>query len=91
MTAKKRSLLDRMADNPRDDWTIEDVQKLCDHHDIEFRQGAGSHSVVSSPYLRDSFTVPARKPIKPRYIKDLVGYVWAHQHHANRRKEDNDG
>lgn len=88
MAAKKRSLLERMGDNPKDDWTIDQVKTLCDQEGLEFRQGAGSHSVVSSPHLRDSFTVPARKPIKPRYIKDLVGYVAAHRHHANGQKED---
>lgn len=87
MAAKKRSLIDKMADNPRDDWTISKVKKLCADEGLEFREGSGSHSVLSSPYLRDSFTVPARKPIKPYYIKGLVTYVMAHRHHSNGKKE----
>lgn len=88
MAAKKRSLLEQMFENPVNDWTILDVKKLCQKEGLEFREGAGSHSVVSSPYLRDSLTIPARKPIKPRYIKELTGYVGAHRHHANSKKEE---
>jgi len=87
MAAKKRSLFEKMRDNPKGDWTIHDVQKLCRNEGLEFRQGAGSHSVVSSPHLRDSLTVPARKPIKSRYIKEMVGYTLAHRHHLNSQNE----
>lgn len=86
MAAKKRSLIDKMADNPQDDWTIADVRKLCSQHNLEFREGSGSHSVVSSPHLRDSLTIPSRRPIKTFYIKTLVGFVHAHQN----RCEDQD-
>lgn len=87
MAAKKRSLIEKMANNPLDDWTINDIKKLCKNEGLEFREGAGSHSVVSSPHLRDSFAIPAKKPIKPYYIKGIVGYVMAHHHHANGKKE----
>ncbi|GAB5447163.1 MAG: HicA-related toxin-antitoxin protein [Gymnodinialimonas sp.] len=77
--AKKLTLLERMRRNPRDDWTIADVQKLCAQHDVDIRKPTGSsHYVAASPYLRDVQTVPFKRPIKALYIKQLVSYVDAH-------------
>lgn len=79
MAAKKRPLVDRMAENPKGDWTIEDVKKLCGQHDLEIRSPNGSsHYVVSSPRLRDSLCVPYKRPVKPRYITLLCYMVYAH-------------
>lgn len=68
-----------MAANPRADWTIEDVKSLAKKEGLEVRlPNGGSHTVVSSPLLRESLCIPAKRPIKPRYIKELVGYARAH-------------
>jgi hypothetical protein len=88
MIAKKADLLGRMRENPKNDWKIKDVTALCASEGLRFRDGKGSHVVVSSSYLRDSLTVPARRPIKPYYIKELVGFVDAHREH---KKESDDG
>lgn len=77
--AKKKDLLEQMRANPRDDWTIAQVEKLCAKLGLEIRVPSGSsHYVVSSPYLRDSLTVPYKRPIRPLYIKKLVSYSDAH-------------
>ena len=79
MAAKKRSLLEQMQDNPKGDWTIEDVKKLVKQHGLEIRSPNGSsHYVVSSRHLRDSLCVPHNRPIKPRYIGLLCSMVQTH-------------
>lgn len=84
----KKSVLEQMAANPRKDWKIKDVEKLCAEVDLELLPPRnGSHYKVSSPHLRDILTIPARRPIKPVYIRDLVSYAEAHQ----QRAESKDG
>lgn len=78
--AKKRSTLDKMAANPHDDWTIENVKTLVKQEGLEIRSpSGGSHHVVSSPLLRDSVCVPHKRPIKSIYIVHLVHYAEAHR------------
>lgn len=69
-----------MAANPQGDWTISDVVTLCEREGIEVRRPTnGSHYVLVSAHLRDPLTVPFNRPIKPRYIKFLVGFVRMHR------------
>lgn len=87
--AKKRTMLERMRNNPRDGWTIENIETLCNQCGLEFRKpNGGSHHVVSSPYLAGNVTVPYKRPIKQGYIKALVGYTMAHQ--EAKRSDEND-
>ena len=77
--AKKKPLLEQMRANPRGDWTIDHIAKLCKETGMELaRPKRGSHFGVASDYLRDNQTVPCKRPIKPLYIKQLVGYTDAH-------------
>lgn len=78
--AGKKSILDKMRSNPLADWTMQDIKTLAKQEDLELRcPKRGSHYVVSSPALRDSVTVPHNRPIKPKYIRLLVGYVDTHR------------
>lgn len=78
--AKKLPLLEQMRRNPRGNWSISDVAKLCAAHDIELEPPtSGSHYKAISPLLNGHQTVPARRPIKPVYIKELVDMVDAHE------------
>jgi hypothetical protein len=87
--AKKKSLLDRMEDNPAGDWTIADVKKLCAHHGLDIRlPNGGSHHIVSSQHLAGHANVPHKKPIKKGYIKNLVSYTRAHIERAERKADD---
>lgn len=77
--ARKRSLLERMADSPQADWTIDDVKALCTKIGLECRcPSSGSHYVVVSDRLPGALTVPARRPIKSPYIKKLVALASSH-------------
>ena len=71
--------LDRMRRNPAGDWHIRDVEAICRDHGLLFRPGKGtSHAHVKHPSAREILTIPARRPIKPVYIRKLVRYIEAH-------------
>ena len=73
--AQKR--FDQMARNPKADWTVNDIQTVCRNNNLgcEPPMGGGSHWKISSPNLNEILTIPARRPIKPVYIKAFVGFV----------------
>jgi hypothetical protein len=69
-------LLDRMRRNPAADWHIRDVEAVCREHGLLFRPGKGtSHCHAKHPTAREILTIPARRPIKPVYIRKLVRYI----------------
>lgn len=73
--ARGEKLLERMRANPRD-WRIEDVQALCEAFGVACTAPRkGSHYKVKHVSQADMLTVPARRPIKPAYIADLVRFV----------------
>lgn len=89
--ARKKPLLDRMHDNPRGNWIIADIEKLCQEIGLECQPPrSGSHYKVISPNLADILTVPAHRPIKPVYIRMLVSYAKAHAAQNGKREEDGD-
>lgn len=84
--ARRDKLLARMRANPRD-WTISDVQTLCDGFDITCKKPPrGSHYGVSHETQETILTVPFGRPIKQVYIKKLVAFVDAVQ--AARSEEE---
>ena len=69
-------LLDRMRRNPAGDWTIADVERLCRRYGIVCRPPAGgSHFKISHDRVTEILTIPARRPIKQKYIRLLVKFV----------------
>jgi hypothetical protein len=68
-------LLEKMRRNPAGDWRIDDVELLCRNYSLSFRFGKGSHATVHHPAAREILTIPARRPIKPVYIRKLVHYI----------------
>ena len=69
-------LLEGMRRNPAGDWRIEDVERLCRECGLSFRFGKGtSHTHIRHPTAREILTIPARRPIKPVYIRKLVHYI----------------
>lgn len=70
-------LLERMRSNPAGDWTIGDIERLCRAHGIYCKppSGGGSHYKIAHDAVADILTIPARRPIKPRYIRLLVSFV----------------
>lgn len=71
--------LEGMKANPKGDWTISDVQTVCNHVGLTCtNRSGGSHYVISSEHLNGIQSIPAKRPIKPAYIKSFVGMVEAH-------------
>jgi hypothetical protein len=74
--AKKIPLLEQMRRNPRADWTIDDVAKLCRQHDIELdKPSSGSHYTAYSPHFAGQMAIPRKRPIKPIYITGLIDLI----------------
>ncbi len=68
-------LLDRMRANPRD-WRIGDIERLCAGYGIACTPPRkGSHYKISHEGSPMILTVPAHRPIKPVYIRDIVRFV----------------
>lgn len=68
-------LLAAMRANPRD-WQLADVVALCRLHGIACTPPrGGSHYKVKHPAVPAILTIPARRPIKPVYIRALVRFV----------------
>ena len=66
-------MLERMRGNPTG-WRIEDLEAVAERNDVSVRKGKGSHVV----FITDDgqrLTVPARRPIKPVYVRAFVTLV----------------
>ena len=73
---KTGDVLDAMRRNPAGDWTIEDVRRLCLRRGLEcLPPSDGSHWKVAAPGRAAILTVPARRPIKPIYIRKLIAMI----------------
>jgi len=72
-------LLERMRRNPAGDWQVRHLETICHEYGLLFRPGVGtSHVHLRHPTAREILTIPARRPIKPVYIRKLVRYIEAH-------------
>ena len=74
---KADKLLEQMRRNPAGDWTIKDIQRLCERLGWECLppSGGGSHWKVAVPGSDTILTIPAKRPIKPVYIRKLMEFV----------------
>lgn len=70
---KADKILAKMQNNPRD-WRIDSLKTVANAHNIEWRQRGTSH-VVFVRSDGQTLPVPARRPIKPIYIKKFVEFV----------------
>jgi hypothetical protein len=74
--SRREKLLERMRRNPRGDWSIRDVQVLCEALGIRCAAPKrGGHFKVSHANTEVILTIPARRPIRAVYIKQLVAFV----------------
>lgn len=73
--ANAEKLLERMRSNPRD-WRIGDVVSVCKRFGIACTAPRkGSHYKVKHDSMAEILTIPAHRPIKPVYIRDLVRFI----------------
>ncbi len=69
--------LEAMRANPRAGWTISDVAAVCEEFAVLCHppRGGGSHFRVGHPSQIEKLTIPAARPIKAPYIRDLVRFI----------------
>lgn len=69
--------LERMRRNTRDNWTIEDIVKVCDQAGVRCvpPRAGGSHYKIYSIGVTEILTIPYKRPIKPVYIRKLVAFI----------------
>lgn len=72
--SKREKIVEKMRRNPQGDWRIEDLQTLAEAYGLEWVHDGGSH-VVFRLVGWEHLTVPARRPIKPIYVKRLLAYI----------------
>ncbi|MCB0256634.1 MAG: hypothetical protein KDI55_23180 [Anaerolineae bacterium] len=66
-------ILEKMRNNPQD-WRIDDLKVVALAFGVEWRQRGTSHVVFIRPDGR-TLPVPARRPIKPIYVRKFVDFV----------------
>lgn len=67
-------LLERMRTNPRD-WRIEQLETVARRFGVNVRKSGGSHVTFEHPRSQVILSVPARRPIKPIYIKHFIALI----------------
>lgn len=65
--------LAQMKANPLD-WRIESLKSVSDAFGLVYRQPGGSHVIIRHPNGA-MLSVPARRPIKPVYVRKFVRLV----------------
>jgi predicted RNA binding protein YcfA (HicA-like mRNA interferase family) len=66
-------LLERMRRNPHG-WHIEDLQAMAEHFGLAWRHQGTSHVTFRHPDGA-KLTIPARRPIKPIYIRQFLAML----------------
>ena len=77
--ASADKILEQMRSNPRD-WRMQDIVTVCEANGIACTPPRkGSHFKVKHSSVIEILTIPAHRPIKPIYIRDLIKFVDAVQ------------
>lgn len=71
---QREKLLARMRGNPAGDWTIKDLIVVANAFSVNHRQHGSSHVVFSADGV-GHYTVPAARPIKPRYVTGFLAFL----------------
>jgi len=75
VAATDKALL-KLRRNPKG-WRIEELQAVAGENGVDWRRPGrgGSHVIFSAPGVREIVSVPARRPIKPVYIKQFLALI----------------
>lgn len=70
--------LQKMRSN-QSGWRIEDLMRVADENGVEWRRPGrgGSHVIFGAAGVREIVSVPAKRPIKPIYIKHFLALIEA--------------
>ena len=58
-------------------WRIDELQSVADENGVAWRRPGhgGSHVIFSAPGVREIVSVPAKRPIKPVYIRQFLTLI----------------
>jgi hypothetical protein len=75
-TVAAGKILGRMREHPAG-WRIEDLETVARASLVESRRPrrGGSHVIFIAPGVREIVSVPAKRPIKPVYIKQFLALI----------------
>ena len=76
ISMRRDKLLEKMRNNPFDDWRITHVERLANRYGFSINRprGGGSHVILRHD-SGTQLTIPAHRPIKPVYIQKLVQMI----------------
>jgi hypothetical protein len=68
--------LRKMRESPSG-WRIEDLLTVAKEKGLDWRRpgSGGSHVIFSASGVREIVTVPAKRPIKPIYVKHFIALI----------------
>jgi hypothetical protein len=72
--ARTDKTLEAMRSNPRD-WRIGSLEAVAARYRVNIRKPGGSHVVFEHPAVAEALSVPARRPIKPVYVRRFVRFI----------------
>ena len=76
LVAASDKTLQKMRAN-QSGWRLEDLQRVAKENGVEWRRPGrgGSHVIFGVSGVREIVSVPAKRPIKPIYIKHFVALI----------------
>jgi predicted RNA binding protein YcfA (HicA-like mRNA interferase family) len=72
--ASASKTLEGMRANPRD-WRIEQLENIAKAFGVNVRKPRGAHVIFEHPAVAAAVSVPARRPIKPVYVRAFVAFI----------------
>lgn len=72
--ARASKTLEQMRANPRD-WRIEHLEAVAKAFAVNVRKPRGAHVIFEHPAVVTAVSVPARRPIKPVYVRAFVAFI----------------
>jgi hypothetical protein len=72
--ARAGKTLEQMRANPRD-WRIEQLETVAKAFAVNVRRPRGAHVIFEHPAVATAVSVPARRPIKPVYVRAFVAFI----------------
>ena len=85
LVAASSKTLQKMRQN-QSAWRIEGLLEVADRNGVDWRRPGrgGSHVIFSASGVREIVSVPAKRPIKPVYIKHFLALIDAAREARNR-------
>jgi hypothetical protein len=74
--ARADRTLDRMRSNPCDPRDLY-LKSVAGAHGVNIRKPGGSHVIFEHPAVAEALTVPARRLIKPVYVRRFGAFIEA--------------